>query len=46
MALCGLVLPEEELADEADELESEEEEVVVEEFLEFLDTIRPEDFSG
>ena len=46
MALCGLVLPEEELSDEADELESEEEEVVVEEFLEFLDTIRPEDFSG
>ena len=45
MALCGLLLPEEELADE-DELDSEEEEVVVEEFLEFLDTIRPEDFSG
>ena len=45
MEACGLMLPEDELADE-DELDEEVEEEVVEEFKEFLDTIRPEDFSG
>jgi len=43
MAAEGVILAEEELSDE-DEEEAEEE--VVEEFIEFLDTIRPEDFSG
>jgi bifunctional DNase/RNase len=47
MASEGVVLAEEDLADEdeagAEEAPSEE---VVEEFIEFLDTIRPEDFSG
>jgi bifunctional DNase/RNase len=39
----GVVLAEEELDENDDEDEAEE---VVEEFIEFLDTIRPEDFSG
>ena len=45
MASEGVLLAEEDLADDevADEGEAEE---VVEEFIEFLDTIRPEDFSG
>ena len=45
MASEGVRLAEEDLADDevADEGEAEE---VVEEFIEFLDTIRPEDFSG
>jgi uncharacterized protein len=44
MASCGLVLPEEELSDE--DLDEEADEEVVEEFREFLDRLRPEDFSG
>ena len=44
MAAEGILLAEDELADEGDDEEEAEE--VVEEFREFLDTIRPEDFSG
>ena len=47
MAAEGVLLAEDELGDESDdEDEAEEAEVVVEEFREFLDTLRPEDFSG
>jgi bifunctional DNase/RNase len=43
MAAEGVILAEDELSDEEEEDEAEE---VVEEFIEFLDSIRPEDFSG
>lgn len=44
MEACGIMLPDDELADAG--LDEVVEEEVVEEFKEFLDTIRPEDFSG